>query len=1422
MAAITGVADSAAYTENDPALILSGSLFIEDGDDTNLESATVTIGAGFQLGDLLTVAGAETGTAGAISWSYDSNTGILSFTGTATLVEYQQLLRQVAFESLSDAPGDSRTIGWTVNDGDTESAAETTDITVTQVNDAPFIDLDATDSPETGTAFIYGEGQDPIVVAPFALVFDPDQPANYDGYVLTVAFTANGSVGDQLEIVSNGLVGPDDLFVTNGEIYYGGALVATYVGGDDGNALVVTFNENACGCSLEAVTAHVTYWNDAADPPTLDRSLTFTVEDGIAADSVGSAVAIITVVANDPPALEDMATSVTYGEFLVNATPQLLDGDVTLTDPDGNFDGGTLTVSGLLPEDEVGVRDVGTGAGQISVSGSDISYGGILIGTICGCTGSLTIVFNADATTAAVEAVIENLTYANSSSDPTPSRTLIVNVTDSFGADIGIASAPGSHFEQLRGAANPFDGQGVYFFSAPTFADIDGDGDLDAIVGEGYAAIRIFANDNGDFVRVPDAENPFDGLTLQDVAKPAVADVDGDGDLDLVVGGRYGTVQYFRNDGGTFTEQTGADNPFASILVDYAAAPTFVDLDGDSDLDLVVGEYGGFVHAFENAGGTFTELVGADNPFDSIFVYGGTPAFVDLDGDGDLDLAMGDAYGGIHAFANQDGIFMTLTGPNNPFDDIFTGYFAAPAFADLDGDGDLDLVLGNYYGTLASFERTPPHGRALAVNVTAQNTPPQLDLNGAAPDTSTTLAYSEGQTLTVIAPAATVTDPDSRDFDGGTLTVEFTANGTANDRLAIVNGGGISVGEVEVFYDFGHVDDNGDPVGPELIGTYFGGTDASTPLMVTFNSAATQEAVQALARAIGYFNISSQMTGDDRTVTWTLTDGDGGTAPAATAIIDVTATDDPAVAQDDIFFTDENAPLVGFSLFADNGNGVDSDPDGTPIQVIEVEGVAANVDEQITLPSGALLTVHADGTFEYDPNGQFDDLARDGSGAANTTATDSFTYAITGGDPATVTITIRGIASPGDRFEGDSDSNVIYGTPESDLFLLQQGGNDEVYGLGSADVFYFGAAFDGADRVDGGEGVDTVALQGAYGGGIVLADTTLTSIESISLLSGSNTSFGDTAGNLYSYAITTRDANVAAGTQLKLNGGNLRAGENFTFNGSAESNGTFLIYGGNGTDAFIGGAGNDIFFFAGDGRLALGDTLQGGGGYDALILRGDYVLDFSGAAWNGAFTGLENLTLSSSTDTRYARGGSDFDYQITWNDSFLGAGQTMTVNGGGLVAGETMNFDGSNETNGMFRLFGGAGDDVLHGGSGNDVIYGGLGADTMYGHGGNDTFRFDSTAQSNSAGRDGIQDFTLGDMIDLTKIDANALVVGDQAFTFIGNAAFGNHAGELRYENVAGPIWLIQGDTDGNGVSDFELIMVVADSDPITASDFFL
>ena len=83
----------------------------------------------------------------------------------------------------------------------------------------------------------------------------------------------------------------------------------------------------------------------------------------------------------------------------------------------------------------------------------------------------------------------------------------------------------------------------------------------------------------------------------------------------------------------------------------------------------------------------------------------------------------------------------------------------------------------------------------------------------------------------------------------------------------------------------------------------------------------------------------------------------------------------------------------------------DSDVEGDSLSVLEVNGQAADVGNQITLASGALLTLNADGSFDYDPNGQFENLA------VGASTTETFTYTISDGaatDTATVTLQING------------------------------------------------------------------------------------------------------------------------------------------------------------------------------------------------------------------------------------------------------------------------------------------------------------------------------------------------------------------------------------------------------------------------------
>ena len=680
------------------------------------------------------------------------------------------------------------------------------------------------------------------------------------------------------------------------------------------------------------------------------------------------------------------------------------------------------------------------------------------------------------------------------------------------------------------------------------------------------------------------------------------------------------------------------------------------------------------------------------------------------------------------------------------------------------------------------------------------NVAPDLDLNGESAGTDTSLGYSENAAATAIAPNASASDPDSPDLEGGSLTVEFSSGGTADDQLGLVELSPFFIDEGTLYYQ-------GVPVG-----AISGGIDG-TALVVAFFASMTPSIAQALIRSIGYSNISEAPVPGDRIVAFTLADGDGGTSATRHATITVTPSDDPAVAQDDTIVTTEDVAATG-NLFADNGGGADSDPDGPPLSVAAVNG-GDNVGSTITLDSGAKLTVNSDGSYTYDPDGQFDTLTDGSSGAVNTFFVESFQYTLTNGDTATATVIVQGVAGPGDWLMGDETDNIITGTAANDLFLLQQGGNDTAYGNGGQDIFYFGGAFTRRDVVNGGDGRDVIVLQGNYF--LTFSATNFTGVEALSLQTGANTKFGDDGESYYSYDITTDDANVAAGRQLIVNGSSLRDGESFTFDGSAERDGSFLVFGGGCDDWLEGGDGNDVFVFEGD-SWGWYDFVDGGAGRDALVITStDSELTFIDFV-PGSIVRVESISVNN----RYSSDPSSApSYEFILHDGIVDEGDTLIVNGSSLdKRGQTIDIDGSDVLNANLILFGGANGDVLIGGAGTDLIVGGGGQDELTGGAGADIFRFDVVSDSDGNG-DIIHDFEVGiDRIDLSRIDADELAEGNQAFHWIGNGAFsGEAAGELRAYQVEGG-WFVEGDTNGDGEADFFLVVTTPPDTELSFGDF--
>ncbi len=329
------------------------------------------------------------------------------------------------------------------------------------------------------------------------------------------------------------------------------------------------------------------------------------------------------------------------------------------------------------------------------------------------------------------------------------------------------------------------------------------------------------------------------------------------------------------------------------------------------------------------------------------------------------------------------------------------------------------------------------------------------------------------------------------------------------------------------------------------------------------------------------------------------------------------------------------------------------------------------------------------------------------------------------------------------------------------------GGNDWLDGRGGADILTGGAGDDIYFVDDDG---DQVIERVGEGRDQVIASVDWTLGSSIENLTLGGTAVQGTGNGL---------GNVLIGNALN--------------NRLIGLGGDDVLDGGAGADTLTGGTGNDRYLVDNVGDLVVERAKEG---TDTVVASLNWTLGVN----------VEHLTLTGTA--RLTGTGNALNNRIDANNagnSLIGGSGDDILTGGA----------------GVDRLEGGNDEDTLIGGGGDDILIGGLGRDWLTGGGGNDHFVFLTRNDSKNSGMDRILDFVRGeDRIDLSVVDANTKVSGNQDFAFIGADAFGKRAGQLRYD-TRDDYTVVQADLNGDGVADiaFRLESFVHKLD---ASDFLL
>ena len=291
------------------------------------------------------------------------------------------------------------------------------------------------------------------------------------------------------------------------------------------------------------------------------------------------------------------------------------------------------------------------------------------------------------------------------------------NLLDLFISDYG-SNGQIRHFEQtsiysydFQLINSQFSNLILFHPSKPFFHDIDNDGLLDMLVG-------VLDGNINHFEQTESGSDEFELLTeyfcgIEDwLPVPNLIDLDGDGLLDMICGRSNGHLSHYEHVAPNSYDFELIDNNFNYIDVGNANRPTFTDIDGDNLIDLIIGEGeesggdGGDIFYYEQA---------APNSYDFVFISDNflpidigkltTPAFAYIDNDNKLDLIVGELDGNLNLFEQNAQFSLEFDIVSENYLTIDVGKSAFPACKDIDNDGLLDLIIGEYNGNLNLYEQ---------------------------------------------------------------------------------------------------------------------------------------------------------------------------------------------------------------------------------------------------------------------------------------------------------------------------------------------------------------------------------------------------------------------------------------------------------------------------------------------------------------------------------------------------------------------------------------------------------------------------------------------------------------------------------------------------------------------------------------------